>query len=114
MQLLPGTAFGVAKRIGLPLTNKEEIFIPDNNIKMGTAYLNSTLSRFNGNAMLAVASYNGGPNAVKRWLDAFTAAGGNDLDVFVENIPYRETRDYVRKVFGSYWTYHIMYPPGRG
>jgi len=111
MQLLPGTAFGVAKRIGLPLTNKEEIFIPDNNIKMGTAYLNSTLSRFNGNAMLAVASYNGGPNAVKRWLDAFVAAGGSDFDVFVENIPYRETRDYVRKVFGSYWTYHIMYPP---
>lgn len=110
MQLLPGTAFGVAKRIGLPISAKEEVFIPENNIKMGTAYLGYTLSRFNGNAMLAVASYNGGPNAVKRWLDQFQAAGGTDFDVFVENIPFRETRDYVRKVFGAYWTYEHLYP----
>ncbi len=110
MQLLPGTAFGVAKRIGLPLSSKEDVFIPDNNIKLGTNYLAYTLSRFSGHAMMAVASYNGGPNAVKRWLDQHSRSGGTDLDLFVENIPYRETRDYVRKVFGSYWTYEQMYP----
>ncbi|MBS1997838.1 MAG: transglycosylase SLT domain-containing protein [Cyanobacteria bacterium SZAS LIN-2] len=109
MQLLPGTAFGVAKRIGLPISSKDEIFIPDNNIKMGTAYLAYTLSRFDGQAMLAVASYNGGPHAVKHWVDVFHAKGGNDWDIFVENIPFRETRDYVRKVFGSYWTYELIY-----
>jgi len=109
MQLLPGTAYGVAKRIGLSISSKDEIFMPDNNIKMGTSYLAYTLSRFDGQAMLAVASYNGGPNAVKHWVDLFHARGGSDWDIFVENIPFRETRDYVRKVFGSYWTYELIY-----
>ncbi|MBU6452642.1 MAG: transglycosylase SLT domain-containing protein [Cyanobacteria bacterium REEB67] len=109
MQLLPGTAFGVAKRIGLHISSQDEIFIPENNIKMGTNYLAYTLSRFDGMAMLAVASYNGGPNAVKHWVDVFHAKGGSDWDIFVENIPFRETRDYVRKVFGSYWTYELIY-----
>lgn len=109
MQLLPGTAFGVGKRIGVPLSSKEDVFIPDNNIKLGTAYLEYTLKRFNGNAMLAVASYNGGPNAVKSWVDKFNAAGGKDWDYFVEEIPFRETRDYVRKVFGSYFVYETLY-----
>jgi soluble lytic murein transglycosylase-like protein len=109
MQLLPGTAFGVAKRIGLSISSKDEIFIPENNIKMGTAYLAYTLGRFDGQAMLAVASYNGGPNAVKHWVDQFHAKGLSDWDIFVENIPFRETRDYVRKVFGSYWTYELIY-----
>jgi soluble lytic murein transglycosylase-like protein len=109
MQLLPGTGYGVAKRIGVPLSSKEDIFIPDNNIKLGTAYLEYTLKRFNGNAMLAVASYNGGPNAVKSWVDKYTARGGTDYDYFVEEIPFRETRDYVRKVFGSYFVYETLY-----
>lgn len=109
MQLLPATAIGVAKRINVPIVEKNDIFIPDNNIKLGTAYLEYTLKRFNGNAMLAVASYNGGPNAVKSWVDRFHAAGGSDWDYFVEEIPYRETRDYVRKVFGSYFVYENLY-----
>ncbi|CAN5376114.1 hypothetical protein BH11CYA1_BH11CYA1_38420 [soil metagenome] len=109
MQLLPATAFGVGKRIGVPLSSKEDVFIPDNNIKLGTAYLEYTLKRFNGNAMLAVASYNGGPNAVKSWVDKFNASGGKDWDYFVEEIPFRETRDYVRKVFGSYFVYETLY-----
>ncbi len=111
MQLLPSTARGVAKTLGIPVASDEDVFIPDNNIKLGTKYLSSVLSRKNNHAMLAVASYNGGPNAVTKWLNQHLAAGSTDLDVFVENIPYRETRDYVRKVFGSYWTYELMYPP---
>ncbi len=111
MQLLPATAAGVGKRIGVPALNREDVFNPDNNIKLGTAYLEYTLKRFNGNAMLAVASYNGGPNAVKSWVDRFNAsgAGGKDWDYFVEEIPFRETRDYVRKVFGSYFVYETLY-----
>lgn len=112
MQLLPGTAFGVAKHINLPITSKEDVFVPENNIKLGTAYLAHTLERFNGNAMLAIASYNGGPNAVKRWVDQFQAKKASncgDWDVFVEDIPYRETRDYVRKVFGSFFVYELLY-----
>ena len=111
MQLLPATAAGVGKRIGVPALNRDDVFNPDNNIKLGTAYLEYTLKRFNGNAMLAVASYNGGPNAVKSWVDKFnvSGAGGKDWDYFVEEIPFRETRDYVRKVFGSYFVYETLY-----
>ena len=59
--------------------------------------------------MLAVASYNGGPNAVKRWMIKHKASGIQDMDYFVENIPFRETRGYVRKVFANYWNYETLY-----
>lgn len=109
MQLLPGTAYGVAKRLNVPLSSKQDVFKPEINIKLGTNYLAYTLKRFNGNALLAVASYNGGPNAVQSWSTNPKLSGSGDFDTFVENIPFRETRDYVRKVFGSYWTYEEIY-----
>lgn len=113
MQLLPGTAYGVAKRIGVPLSSQQDILTPEINIKLGIDYLSYVIRRANGNCLLAVASYNGGPNAVQSWMKKHTASGSTDFDVFVENIPYRETRDYVRKVFGSYWAYEHIYAPGQ-
>jgi soluble lytic murein transglycosylase-like protein/TolA-binding protein len=109
MQLLKGTACGVAKHNGITLNATEDIFTPDINIRLGTAYVASVLKRANNNAMLAVASYNGGPNAVARWLKQHQAQGISDMDVYVENIPYDETRDYVRKVFSHYWNYEQLY-----
>ncbi|HEY9784295.1 MAG TPA: transglycosylase SLT domain-containing protein [Candidatus Obscuribacterales bacterium] len=109
MQLLPGTAYGVAKRIGVHLNGKEDVFKPEINLKLGTDYLDYALRRFSGNALMAVASYNGGPGAVQAWLKQHAASGSTDFDVFVENIPYRETRDYVRKVFNSFWAYNSVY-----
>lgn len=109
MQLMPGTAYGVAKRLAVPLSGTQEVLKPEINIKLGTNYLAYTIRRFDGNTLLAVASYNGGPNAVQSWFQQHKLAGNSDFDIFVENIPYRETRDYVRKVFGSYWTYEQLY-----
>jgi soluble lytic murein transglycosylase len=106
MQLLPGTAMGVAKRLGLPIKSNDDIHRPENNLKLGIDYLGYTLKRFDGQAIFAVASYNGGPNAVASWKKQFPI---DDLDIFVENIPFRETRDYVRKVFASYWNYSAIY-----
>lgn len=105
MQLLPGTAYGVAKRIGIKIDDHSDIHEPNNNIRMGTDYLGYVQRRHNGNSLFAVASYNGGPNAVAKWAKTMPT----DTDVFVENIPFRETRDYVRKVFGSYWNYRSIY-----
>jgi soluble lytic murein transglycosylase len=105
MQLLPGTAYGVAKRLGIKLNGVGDVHNPATNIVLGTDYLGYVQGRFNGNALYAVASYNGGPNAVARWVKTMPG----DTDVFVENIPYKETRDYVRKVFGSYWNYRSIY-----
>lgn len=109
MQLLKGTAYGVAKNNGITLNSAQDIFTPDINIQLGTAYVAYVLKRAEGNAMLAVASYNGGPNAVAKWLKQHQAAGISDMDVYVENIPYDETRDYVRKVFSHYWNYEHLY-----
>ena len=106
MQLMPATAMGVAKRLGVSIKSNEDIHKPENNLKLGIDYLSYTINRFKGNAMLAVASYNGGPNAVASWTKRFSM---DDPDYFVENIPFTETRDYVRKVFGSYWNYSAIY-----
>lgn len=111
MQLLPATAYGVAKRLNLNVNRTEDIYRPENNIKLGVDYLSYTLGRFKGNAMFAVASYNGGPNAVARWSKQYGLA---DPDLFVECIPYSETRDYVRKVFGSFWNYEAIYARRNG
>ncbi|HEY9777886.1 MAG TPA: transglycosylase SLT domain-containing protein [Planktothrix sp.] len=109
MQLLPATAAGVAKRLQVPFKHNDDFFEPAVNIKLGTDYLSYVLGRYSGNAMFAVASYNGGPNAVKHWLTLHEQSNAGDYDYFVENIPTRETRDYVRKVFGAYWNYVTIY-----
>lgn len=109
MQLLVGTAYGTAKHNNITLASKEQIFEPPTNISLGCSYLAYVLKRHNGNPMLAVASYNGGPNAVKKWMTQHQAAGHGDLDVYVESIPYKETRGYVRKVFNNYWNYELIY-----
>jgi len=58
--------------------------------------------------MLAVASYNAGPGRVTQWVNSF---GINDLDEFVQRIPYDETRGYVEYVLGNYWNYLRLYSP---
>lgn len=113
MQLLKGTAYGVAKHNGIKLANTKQIYNPETNIKLGCAYLGYVLRGKNGNAMQAVGSYNGGPNAMKRWVRKHRATGIHDWDYFVENIPYRETRGYIRKVFGNYWNYETIYLKNR-
>jgi soluble lytic murein transglycosylase len=105
MQLIPDTARSAAKQVKLPnyaLTN------PDDNINLGTYYLDYTHRKYQNNSMLAVASYNAGPNAVARWIDKY---GLSDPDVFVEQIPYGETRGYVESVFENYWNYMLIYNP---
>ncbi|GAB4226677.1 MAG: transglycosylase SLT domain-containing protein [Stanieria sp.] len=105
MQVMPETGKYVAQQIGLQnysLTN------PENNINLGTFYLDYTHRKYNNNSMLAVASYNAGPNAVTKWVSKY---GLKDPDEFVEQIPYQETKGYVESVFGNYWNYMLIYNP---
>jgi soluble lytic murein transglycosylase-like protein/TolA-binding protein len=112
MQLLPATAREVARQVypGRPF-EVSMLWAPEHNIALGTRYLREAMLRFQARypasvtPMLAVGSYNGGPNAVLRWAER---QGLQDPDVFVENIPYEETRNYIKKVFGTYWTYHQL------
>jgi len=98
MQLMPATARRVAKRLKLKgIKSRSSIVKPTTNIKLGTAYLRTVLDRMNGHLVLATASYNAGPHKVERWLpvDASLAA-----DVWIETIPYKETRNFVKNVLG--------------
>ncbi|GAB4437420.1 MAG: transglycosylase SLT domain-containing protein [bacterium] len=99
MQLMPGTA----KRY-LSVKGSEEIYQIDKNIKAGVRYL-SKLLRDYGNMFYAVAAYNAGENRVNSWLNKKY----RNVDEFVEDIPFGETRNYVKKVMKSYYIYKILY-----
>ena len=105
MQLMPATAKWVADTIKLP---NYSLINPDDNINLGTWYLNHTHEIYNDNSLLAIASYNAGPGNVRKWKNRY---GFYDPDVFVENIPFRETKNYVESVFGNYWNYLRIYNP---
>lgn len=103
MQVMPNTAKWVANKIQLP---HYDLIKPQDNINLGTWYLNHTHQEYQNDSMLAVASYNAGPSNVTRWIKQY---GLKDQDAFVENIPYDETKNYVESVFGNYWNYLRLY-----
>jgi soluble lytic murein transglycosylase len=95
MQLMPATAKQTAKRSGL-LFRPQDLLQADKNIHLGSRYLNELLGTFSGNRILAAAAYNAGPGRVRQWLNS----DDNKLpvDVWIETIPYKETRFYVQNV----------------
>ncbi len=108
MQLLPSTAREVAGWEGLSGFQTTDLFTPAINIQLGSRYLSHLHELFSGNSMPAVGAYNGGPNAMKRWVQGSNGFN-NDPDMFVEKIPYEQSRDYIKKVFTSYWNYSRLY-----
>lgn len=110
MQLIPQTAKFVARQLNVNLSSVDLLYVPELNIKLGIKYLDD-LSKDYNNLLYVVSSYNAGPHATRRWLKANTNSvwGSNDLDYFVEKIPYSQTKDYVKKVFANYWTYLKLY-----
>lgn len=105
MQLLPTTAARVAQELGTPFT-EDQLDVPLHNVRLGTRYLGALLRRYRGQAVLAIAAYNGGPHAVDSWLDAF---GDRPTDEFVERIPFDQTRNYVRRVTSAWARYRYLY-----
>lgn len=99
MQVLPSTAKGVAKKLGIADHKKSDLIIPEKNANIGSAYLSGLLKRFKGNFVKATAAYNAGPQRVKKWAPDFSIAAPR----WVESIPFTETRKYVRAVM-SYTT----------
>jgi soluble lytic murein transglycosylase len=108
MQVIPPTAKTSAQNIGL---TKYSLTNPEDNVNIGTYYLDFTHQKYSNNSMLAVASYNAGPNAVAKWVSRY---GLNDADEFVAKIPYPETQGYVESVFENYWNYMLVYNPEVG
>lgn len=100
MQLMPGTARRTARRVGMP---QGDLVNPSHNIQLGSHYLHQLLEEFNGNPVLAAAAYNAGPYRVKQWLESSTRH--LPYDIWIETIPYRETRGYVQNVL----SYSVIY-----
>ncbi len=94
MQLLPGTAERITRQLGDTVSDDADLFDPAVNILLGAAELERLIERYDGQLAVALAAYNAGPNAADRWLPD----GPLEADVWIENIPYNETRAYVRRV----------------
>jgi soluble lytic murein transglycosylase len=105
LQLLPSTARQICQSAGLDAGQAERLGEPAVNVTLGTWYLSRLLARFGGNPALAAAAYNAGPDAVARWL---VDRKGLELDEFVESIPYKETRGYVKRVIGNLAAYRRL------
>jgi len=105
LQLMPETAERVARREALPQFSADDLFLPGVNIRLGTAYLDELLLRFSGRTSAAVSGYNAGPQRVAQWL---VDASPED-DEWVEEIPYDETRAYVKRVLRSVHAYRVLY-----
>lgn len=103
MQLMPDTGRTTAKEINFPYAGVSTLVDPGSNIRLGTTYLGKMFERFDRNPILATAAYNAGPINVVSWLPET-----DDIDarIWIENIPYNETREYVRRVLASDVIFH--------
>jgi soluble lytic murein transglycosylase len=107
MQIMPGEASRIASAAGMTEIDRNTLFDPLTNIAVGAAEYSQKLATMRGNHILAIAAYNAGEEAVGRWL-AQTAIEG-DPDVFVDSIPYAETRLYVKTVTRNRFEYRRVY-----
>ncbi|SDZ79076.1 transglycosylase SLT domain-containing protein [Microbulbifer marinus] len=103
MQLLPSTARATARRAGVRYRRSWDLLSPSTNITLGSFYLSTLLNRFDNNRFLAAAAYNAGPTRVASWLKETKRQ--LPYDVWIETIPYRETRKYVQNVLA----YTVIY-----
>ena len=104
MQLMPSTAREISSKYSLGIAG--DLFTPSKNIRLGNYYYEFLRKNLEGYDVSSVAAYNGGIGSLKNWK---TSLHYNDTDEFVEQIPYPETKNYVKKVFRSYWNYIRIY-----
>jgi len=102
MQLMPSTARYTARKAGVRY-RKHDLLTPETNITLGSHYINELLTQFDGNRILASAAYNAGPSRVKKWLS--NTDKQLDHDIWVEIIPFKETRKYVQNIL----SYSVIY-----
>lgn len=106
MQLMPSTAGEINAKMGLGMNVSSALFNPYQNIKLGNYYYLFLRRNLEGYDISSVAAYNGGIGSIQKWKSSLHY---NDTDEFVEQIPYAETQNYVKKVFRTYWNYIRIY-----
>ncbi len=106
MQLMDTTAEELARKLDVTFMKNASLYNPDLNIRLGTKYFSDLLKQYNGNKLLALTAYNAGKGTLKRWIEQGTIKeDGTDI----ENIPYKETNNYVRKIVRDYKIYQELY-----
>lgn len=106
MQVQDETAEFCAKRMKIKITLPDDLYQPDTNIQIGCYYLKHLLSQYNGDLKTAVTAYNGGPGNVEKWLNDENLSDGKGG---IANIPFGETKNYVKNVLSYYETYKNIY-----
>lgn len=106
MQLMPTTADWVVEQLGRPQVSEEELLDPQLNLYIGAWYLAHLIDEFEGNLIVALAAYNGGRGNVKKWLDGEVWSGDTAT---VEDIPFPETRNFVKRVLATDKWYRFVY-----
>ncbi|KFC71109.1 Lytic transglycosylase catalytic precursor [Devosia sp. LC5] len=107
MQLMPGTAKEVAGKVGVDYSASRLISDAAYNALLGSTYLGTQLERYDGSLVLAAAAYNAGPGNANKWIAAYGDPRAENVDpvIWVELIPFQETRKYVQRVLGNYLVY---------
>ena len=107
MQLMPGTAEEVARKVGVDYSPQRLVSDAAYNALLGSTYLGTQLDRYDGSLVLAAAAYNAGPGNANKWLNAYGDPRAANVDpvIWVELIPFQETRTYVKRVLGNYLVY---------
>src|SRR5262249_6590089 len=105
MQLIVPTAKKMGDKLGL-VPDEESLKQPAVNIPIGCHYLTVLRGQFADNPLLAIPGYNAGSGAPKKWL---VKRPGDDFDLWVEHIPYEETRNYTKRVIGTLAAYEFLY-----
>lgn len=113
MQLMPATATQLARQLHWRDFRETDLTQPIVNVQLGMWYMHNLLTQFAGALPMAIASYNAGEEAVRRWIDLYWQRRGKGLqgreeivmDDFIEEIPFDETIDYVKKILAMYWSH---------
>jgi len=106
MQIIPGTASKIARQLGEQGFQQEQLYNPSLNLRYGSFYFAQLRKRFQGKIFLALAAYNAGEKNARRW---WRAKETEEWEEFVENIPFSETRHYIRQVISNYNNYLLLY-----
>lgn len=106
MQLMPSTANYIISKFSINIPTTNDLMNPKVNMFLGCTYLKYLEERFDNNNLYVIAAYNGGEGSVNKWIKNNS---NMDNDEFIENIPFDETRNYVKKIFRSYHLYKRIY-----
>ncbi|MEW6133937.1 MAG: transglycosylase SLT domain-containing protein [Pseudomonadota bacterium] len=105
MQIMPATGRWIARRLGIKRFDAKSLSEPETNIKFGTWYLRHVQDSLDGHPVLATAAYNAGPRRAQRWRDTRPM----EAAIYIESIPFSETRDYVKKVMSNAMYYALRF-----